>query len=90
MSDANLIEPQELLTPAALRSRLHISARTYARLIQQGMPWRAVRSAKRFIWSDVLDWLPKSWPASAAARRRYSGGSDLVQHLKLLVPGCRR
>jgi hypothetical protein len=65
MSEPNVLEPTDLLTPDELASRLKvsknwISEQTRARgQTRRGKPLPFVRCGKflRFIWPDVVQWL---------------------------------
>lgn len=75
----------ELLTPAELRAQLKISPRTYARRLLLGLPHRLVMTDRRFVFHEVLSWLPRNpEPRRLSMPRPLSrmGGSDLVAQLK--------
>lgn len=77
-----------LLTPAELCERLKISRRTYARLLAKGLPCRLVLSGRRFVWADVLAWLPKGQQQTASATP--SGFVDMGRYLKHKAANWRR
>ena len=54
-------EPEPaFLTPTELQRRLKISRRSYQRLLAQGVPHQWVLSARRFVWAEVVAWLPRA------------------------------
>jgi hypothetical protein len=86
MSDAH-----DLLTPAELAARLQISSRQYFRLLAQGLPYRLVGTeAKRFVWTDVLAWLPRrAVPGRVGLIARRPDEASLLGHLKRLARAGR-
>lgn len=77
----------DLLTPDELCVKLKISRRTYTRLMQQGMPHRLVLTARRYVFADVLAWLPRRAVLGRVGLVRPSGSSNggLLAHLKQLA-----
>lgn len=74
-----MLKDPELLTPAELKARLKISTRTYSRLVAAGLPCRLVGTMKRFVWSEVLAFLPRGERAPVGQDQPTV---DLVGYLK--------
>ena len=83
--------PAPLLTPKDLCAQLSICPRTYARLVQQGLPCVWVLSARRYDLAEVTVWLrDRAAEAGTRSVRALPPDDGLVRHLKLLARGGRR
>ena len=84
--------PAPLLTTKDLCTQLSICPRTYARLVQQGLPCVWVLSARRYDLAEVTVWLRDRAPQAETKRRAARAlptDDGLVRHLKLLARGSR-
>lgn len=84
--------PAPLLTPKDLCAQLSICPRTYARLVQQGLPCVWVLSARRYDLAEVMSWLRDRAPQAMQGKRTVRAlppDDGLVRHLKLLARGSR-